>query len=93
MQNVQCLYCNSHSVPAAAATRRRNAAGDAQLVDANNLFAAAAVVAAVAAVAALAVVVAAAAVGRNPDDRYADVAAAAKPVEVPAGSEGLPNRC
>ena len=90
MQNVQCLYCNSHSVPAAAATRRRNAAGDAQLVDANNLFAAAAVVAAVAA---LAVVVAAAAVGRNPDDRYADVAAAAKPVEVPAGSEGLPNRC
>ena len=87
MQNVQCLYCNSHSVPAAAATRRRNAAGDAQLVDANNLFAAAAVVAA------LAVVVAAAAVGRNPDDRYADVAAAAKPVEVPAGSEGLPNRC
>ena len=91
MQNVQCLYCNSHSVPAAAATRRRNAAGDAQLVDANNLFAAAAVVAAVAA---LAVVVAAAkTVGRNPDDRYADVAAAAKPVEVPAGSEGLPNRC
>ena len=88
MQNVQCLYCNSHSVPAAAATRRRNAAGDAQLVDANNLFAAAAAV-----VAALAVVVAAAAVGRNPDDRYADVAAAAKPVEVPAGSEGLPNRC
>ena len=87
MQNVQCLYCNSPSVPAAAATRRRNAAGDAQLVDANNLFAAAAVVAA------LAVVVAAAAVGRNPDDRYADVAAAAKPVEVPAGSEGLPNRC
>ena len=87
MQNVQCLYCNSHSVPAAAATRRRNAAGDAQLVDANNLIAAAAVVAA------LAVVVAAAAVGRNPDDRYADVAAAAKPVEVPAGSEGLPNRC
>ena len=86
MQNVQCLYCNSHSVPAAAATRRRNAAGDAQLVDANNLFAAAAVVAALA-------VVVAAAVGRNPDDRYADVAAAAKPVEVPAGSEGLPNRC
>ena len=41
VQNVQYLYCNSHSVLVAAAARRRIAAGGEQLADADNPFAAA----------------------------------------------------